>query len=264
MNIIKMFYLLMQICGVGEIIYYITDYIGFVKKRTHIYLLRDGTHVIVRNNTTDRGEMVQVMSGNEYGDVIKHIKEYYKHLDGVIDAGGNIGLFTLWLNKENLKFNKTIIIEPDPDNFSQLKRNIKLNKIKDCILYEKALFSTDKGVLFNSDLNPDSRRIDNKSGKFVGSITLKKIFKINNIKKLGVLKLDIEGGEWFLMNEENKKIFEKIGIIVMEYHMRYNNKNFSRIEEYFNNFYFEKVAKKDEEKGLVILINKCLKNWNKR
>lgn len=62
---------------------------------------------------------------NEYSDDLLRKIETFRNLDGIaLDIGANSGYWTLPL-AEN--FAQVIALEPDPENFKKLERNVSLN-----------------------------------------------------------------------------------------------------------------------------------------
>ncbi len=71
-----------------------------------------------------------------------HIKEG----DVVLDLGANIGYFTLIAAKLVGVNGKVYAFEPDPTNFSFLKRNVEINNYKNVVCEQKAV-SNENGKL---------------------------------------------------------------------------------------------------------------------
>ncbi len=71
----------------------------------------------------------------ETGVVQHNVKEG----DVVVDAGANIGYYTLLLARLVGPQGKVIAIEPDPDNFALLKKNVQANGYRNVTLIQKAI-----------------------------------------------------------------------------------------------------------------------------
>ena len=67
------------------------------------------------------------------------IKQEVKEGNNVIDIGANIGYFTLLFAKLVGPNGKVFAFEPDPTNFSILKKNIEENNYDNVILSQKAI-----------------------------------------------------------------------------------------------------------------------------
>lgn len=59
--------------------------------------------------------------------------------DKVIDAGANIGIFTVMSSVLVGDSGLVLAIEPDPENLSGLKKNIELNNLRNVIVINIAL-----------------------------------------------------------------------------------------------------------------------------
>jgi FkbM family methyltransferase len=135
------------------------------------------------------------------------IMEYFipKEGDIVIDVGAHIGLYTLIAAKKVGPSGKVIAIEPDPENFKILKKNILLNKLSNVETLECAVYSTkEKLKLFLPELE-EGRTIFNTvmqdrartSNNFleVEANTLDNILESINITEVNWIKIDVEGAE---------------------------------------------------------------------
>ena len=153
-----------------------------------------------------------------------------------VDIGGNHGLVTIILALQNP--NSTIyILEPIPSLVNIIKENLKINNISNVIVINKALGNGEKvDILIGNSCSGASSTIVNNEENFmnkfrgikdkitVETITFDNLLNQYNIKNIELLKIDCEGGEYFLYdsNELKKKI---INNIVGEFHnLTYNIK----------------------------------------
>jgi len=121
----------------------------------------------------------------EYDPILMHINSS----DVVVDAGANIGIFTLLAAK---KAKTVIAVEPDPENFEYLRKNVKLNKQKNVILINEAL-SNYIGHSFICGRGP--LKALSVKGIPVKVTTIDKMIKEIGLGGFDVLKMDIEGAE---------------------------------------------------------------------
>ncbi|RMG80217.1 MAG: FkbM family methyltransferase [Bacteroidetes bacterium] len=144
----------------------------------------------------------------------------------VIDAGGNVGLFTLFL-KKRFPEAKVIILEPSESLNSILRKNLKPweNDIK---ILPKALTDQTGTVQFyinetaeqtnSTDLSavtPYAEGADNILKYEVESINLESLLQEHQIEKVDLLKLDIQGGEFTVLNSSIEQ-FKKIDALLVE------------------------------------------------
>jgi FkbM family methyltransferase len=180
----------------------------------------------------------------------------------IVDLGANEGFYTLKAREMAPKA-KIIAVEPNPSAFRTLKRNVTSNKLRNIIIMNKAItsrigkisFEIIKGQTSIGGLKVYEKY--RKRGKLkkiiVDSITLEKLCKLNNVKNMDLLKMDVEGSELdILKNSEN--ILPCIKKVVVEYHEAQKTKkpviaimlrNGFRIalidrEKYYGNLYFIK------------------------
>lgn len=118
----------------------------------------------------------------------------FKNKDAVvIDAGANIGLFSLYLNKVSKKI---YAIEPTQEHLLVLSDLCSKNNLDNIIIHDVA-FNNYHGLCSFSidDSNTTTNRIS-ETGRLVKCTTILNFIK-NVIKEpvIDLLKLDIEGGE---------------------------------------------------------------------
>ena len=125
-----------------------------------------------------------------------------------IDLGAAVGWVSLYAS---FKFKNIIALEPNKDVLYFLKKNIKLNKIKNihvlhgCINTHNKIIKFDHGPNFNDICFTKSTK-----GYNVKSYTIKKLLTLVQNKKV-FIKIDIEGYEFNLLND--KKFINEIKIL---------------------------------------------------
>ena len=145
-------------------------------------------------------------------------KKYFNIERGVfVDIGANIGRYAV-MQARKLHEGKVIAIEPMPKDFKILKKNISLNRLKNIIPIEIAC-SDKKG---NADfwLGAEGEgtahslfEIKNRSRKIrVKTDTLDNIIRDLKIKRVDLMKVDVEGAE--------PNVFRGAKKILGEYHPR--------------------------------------------
>jgi FkbM family methyltransferase len=135
------------------------------------------------------------------------IMEYFIPNEGetVVDVGAHIGLYSLIAAKRVGSSGKVIAIEPDPENFKILKKNILLNQLSNIEPLECAVYSArEKLKLFLPELD-QGRTIFNTvmqeragaSSNFleVEANTLDNILGSLQTTELSWIKIDVEGAE---------------------------------------------------------------------
>ncbi len=140
----------------------------------------------------------------------------------IIDAGANVGYAALHLMN---KFNgvKTISIEPDESNFKVLQMN--------CGGYEKfegicsAIWVNDGLVKIS---NPDSgktgfrvEQVEENDPDGFPAVTIESVLANSGEDRIGILKLDVEGTEKELFEENYKSWIDKVDVLIIELHDRF-------------------------------------------
>jgi len=138
---------------------------------------------------------------------------YLEHLvklgSVVIDVGANVGTLSLPLALRAGEHGKVYAIEASPITFRYLKGNIALNKhIKNIYPLNYAV-GEKKGFVHFSNMSSDDMNRVVQMGKRTHRIpmrTLDSIIEENNIHKIRLLKIDIEGYELFALQGAQKTL----------------------------------------------------------
>ena len=142
----------------------------------------------------------------------------------VLDAGGSVGLFTRYMLNKGAK--QVVTVECDDRSIVALKTNFaQYPQVK---IVEKALADTegqiqlfwrDDNPLVNTvDLNSVEFNFENPNSKWVDSTTLLKIVEEQDWQTIDLIKIDIEGSEYAVIDSTPDSIFERVGKILLEYH----------------------------------------------
>lgn len=127
------------------------------------------------------------------------VKKEVKKGNVVLDIGANIGYHTLIFARLVGERGKVFAFEPDPTNFSLLKKNVEINGYSNVVLVQKAVSNkTGKLKLYLSKKNLGDHRIyDSQDGRKsidIESIRLDDYFKEKNLE-IDFIKMDIQGAE---------------------------------------------------------------------
>lgn len=117
----------------------------------------------------------------------------------VIDAGANVGYFTLLTSGAVGAAGQVYAFEPDPTNYAYLSRNIEANNCTNIQAFKVALGSMPHTGWFVPDRHgAEGYVMDSSAGGARVEIqiaTLDEIFRANGWPGVDVIKLDIEGSE---------------------------------------------------------------------
>lgn len=201
----------------------------------------------------------------------------------ICDVGANIGLYNLYMNSK-AKNLKIFSFEPVPQIYKNLKHNIStsINNNNNNILINKGLGEVEKNINMNyvknvsamsSINNYDKTKLDahdniyeNQGGIFskiikkyiekqlnnpeivnISITTLSNIIKQYNIKKIDILKIDVEGYEYNVLKGINKNDFNIINNIIVEIENFRNNNKKNIINILKNNNYKIKITSVDNK-----------------
>lgn len=114
--------------------------------------------------------------------------------DTCLDIGAYIGDSAYIINKM-LKPKTIYAFEPDVNNKIILSENIKLNKLTDKVIPVKFATGSKSGTAYFESVNASSSLNNKKTGNKVSIITIDDFVKVEKIKKLDLIKMDIEGAE---------------------------------------------------------------------
>lgn len=189
-----------------------------------------GSKALVRPLTSDRLVLDQVFIVQEYKPLVELVLEFQSNKQPILilDAGANAGYTSLYFN-HYFPQARIIAIEPDPGNFDVLLKMIAINKLTAAILpMQRALWTNSAELLSLDSSFRDgmewSRRttIDNSvnSGVKVKTITLGQLMEENQDESIKILKMDIEGTEVKLFNDESFKacLRRNVSYVALEIH----------------------------------------------
>ena len=143
----------------------------------------------------------QIFVLQEYQPLVELVKE--NELDNnrslnIIDAGGNIGLSSIFLNKA-FPGSRFGIIEPDSENFAILEKNIKQNNFLVCTLIQGGAWDKNIGLQLNRNFRDGNdwsvsvtETLEYSSLQGFSITTLMKKLQFDIID---ILKIDVEGSE---------------------------------------------------------------------
>ena len=127
----------------------------------------------------------------------KLVKEILKEDDVVLEAGANIGYYTILESKKIGKRGIVYAVEQTKDNFKLLKKNIKLNGLKNVRVFNNAFSDRIGKISINineeGNLNTPLNLKDYERKESVKCMTLDSFFK--NKRKPDFMRMDIEGYE---------------------------------------------------------------------
>ncbi len=184
------------------------------KKSGWIYLKKHNAKFFLRPNTSDLFTFDQVF-----------IKQQYKielsfEPKTIVDAGANIGLSAAYF-AITYPAAQIIAIEPEAGNFNQLLKNTAVYKNVKAL--HKGLWNKETFVkIINVDDHVNSFMVqeDEEDSTGIPTVSLQSIMQQNNWETIDILKIDIEGSEKEVFEENADYWLPKTRSVFVETHDR--------------------------------------------
>lgn len=203
-----------------------------------------------------------------WAEVFKHreyraAEEYLRACsEPVVDVGAHAGFFTIYARALN-PLAPIFALEPEEKNFAGLQAHLAQNKINHVTPAPAALAGhTGTADLF---LLADSHNHTLLAPKgatnemvTVKSYTFRDFCNQFKIARVGLMKMDIEGGEYAVFEAMNDEDYAKLGAIIMEYH-NYQGHKYQEIEEQLRAHGFKVQifpSQFDKQMGFIYAVNK--------
>jgi FkbM family methyltransferase len=136
----------------------------------------------------------------------------------IIDAGANIGLTSVYF-ANRYPVTKIICLEPDPENFACVIKNV--SEYKNIIPLNKALWHTTEMLsLANKGFGDRGFMIEEGNEKTTEGISLTALMQQYTLTHIDILKIDIEGSEKEVFSNGFEHWLPKTKCLVIELHDR--------------------------------------------
>lgn len=156
-----------------------------------------------------------------------------------VDIGANIGKYSIVLGRQ-LKKGKVVSIEAERGNFETLKKNIGLNKLENIFPMNVACSNKEGKLTFYIDpystgghsLKPlkENKKVE------VDAKKLDSILKILKIKKVDLIKIDVEGAELEVLKGATSTLKKSHPKIIFE---AWDNKRLDEIRNFLREFKYK-------------------------
>lgn len=173
-------------------------------------------------------------------------ENHFKVEDGdvVVDLGAQIGMFSLSILDRDI--DRCYCVEPDIRNYYDLTENIKKTGQESKFVLIRKAIDNQTGTSFfrlNSGFGVCGKS-DSKNGVSLPTVSFQDFIRENNIDYIDFLKMDCEGGEYYIFNKEENRNYLKnnVGKIVGEIHLKNNKENFVKLIQNLNNLEFEVIV----------------------
>jgi FkbM family methyltransferase len=180
-------------------------------------ILWDGTHI---SHPPDRGGLLEAVVELWLEHV--YTDGFYRSADGdvIVDAGANVGLFAIWMARENRRCRVTAL-EPFGENFRYLKENVARacpQTVACCEMALGAEFSKGYMQAVGARSLDHVLRANSNVADGVPVVPLAGLFDLAHSQEIDFLKVDIEGSEHDTFAAASPDVLGRFKRIAMEYH----------------------------------------------
>jgi FkbM family methyltransferase len=136
----------------------------------------------------------------------------------LIDLGANIGLTSLWF-AHRYGCETVIAVEPSPENARLTRLNLERNKIVAEVI-EAAVGPRDGTAMFQDAGESNLGRLDaTRGGRAVTMVSMETLLqRLPPGTEIDLIKMDIEGGEGPLLQDDDLKWLSRVRSIIAEFH----------------------------------------------
>lgn len=138
----------------------------------------------------------------------------------IVDLGANIGAFSI-LASSRLPSARVIAVEPFPSTYKRLLDTIRHNNMREKITaVNAAAVGECRSVIMDDGdgVASHSRKIGALHGVSVEGYTIEMLMDEHSLEFIDLLKVDIEGAEYELIEKTPRDVLQKIKRIGLEYH----------------------------------------------
>jgi FkbM family methyltransferase len=184
-----------------------------------------------------------------------------KNLDVVLDIGANNGLFSLLMLNNGCK--KIYAFEPNEKSLINLK-HFASNSNNAIEVIEKAIYTKNENLEFfidnnNTTIGSLSKTHLQLNGSdiqkiIVPAISIKTFIDQHNIEKISLIKMDIEGAEYDIIDNLENDVYEKTDSFLIEYHDNNDQRVIKIIETLKNKGYdIQQIRDQNSRNNALIL-----------
>ena len=178
-----------------------------------------------QNPGSDLEVFNQVWGRNEYALATKELlKVKDRHEDiNIIDAGANVGYSTLFFLNE-FPNARIVSIEPESSNFNMLKKNVSANNASNADIKQNGIWNKACNLkvvnTFRDGYSWSMQVVEVEEPSELKAISLQDIIDEKGWKTIDILKIDIEGSEKQLFDDEAsiKDILAITRVLALEIH----------------------------------------------
>lgn len=208
----------MELLPASQILYTadkIGERLGLQRRNPRVYLMKNGSGILLRPWTTDRKVFEEIFGDKVYEEPASLIQRG-RRPSVLLDLGANIGLSALYLDRR-FHFDRVICVEPDSGNANVLRQNLAGN-LKALTVIE-AFVGAAPGFarLHDSGHGEWGFRLGESSSEGIPVIPLRDLLpEEGNV----LLKCDIEGAERYFF-PQIAEWDSQVSFIILELHTEF-------------------------------------------
>ena len=169
-----------------------------------IYSLSNNLKIRITDNKLSASKSLIILNGNYEQNETFLLKQIVKEGWNILDIGANFGWYSLHFSKMVGNNGNVYAFEPIKQTYDELKSNLSLNNATNVKTLKFALgnkeHKTNFGVpFFDGGSAASSQHLGFSKKVKIPVFPLDKIFDQEDIKKVNLIKADIEGGELNLL-----------------------------------------------------------------
>jgi FkbM family methyltransferase len=153
----------------------------------------------------------------------------------IVDAGANIGMFSVWAARQ-LPESHILALEPFPETFARLQHNLQTNQLGNRVEAVQLALAAESGERLMPVAAESQRRkliaagleTDGEKAVRVASITIAELIDRYELRRIDLLKMDIEGSEWEVLHSTPVSVLHCIRRIQFEYHQVHARLGYTR------------------------------------
>ena len=177
--------------------------------------------------------------GNEHNSGFEKLVELSKDKNVVFDIGGHVGLCALPMSQNISKNGKVYTFEPSNLNRTYLKRHLEFNdvanvKVIDKLLGDKKTDDVEFYELKDVSGTPSIVNIKSNFIQTTKSQTTLDLFCSENALVPDLIKIDVEGAEFFVLEGSRKTLTKYHPDIMLSLHPKHLEKLGRSVEEIFD------------------------------
>ncbi|HEX6347813.1 MAG TPA: FkbM family methyltransferase [Candidatus Dormibacteraeota bacterium] len=183
-------------------------------KKEMAFRMADGSQITCR--IVDSGSLLSVYVDADYDLPGTD----WDSVDTVIDVGAHVGSFTVWVARRAPRA-RIVAVEPNPQSFHLLERNIRLNGLSDRVRTINAAVGAEAGrVAFESSEHSLGTKMSTQgNGALMADVfRLADLIQESGFNTVDYLKLDTEGMEYQILKHADAGVLRQIRRLTCEYH----------------------------------------------